>query len=120
MKISARNCIEGKVVAIHDGPVSTEVTVETPAGERIVSSITTTSAKPRPQGRQGLRGDQGLQRHARRRLIEFFNEFTLFIIVRQLSQATRIGVTKGEIQSSQHQQPRAFCWFISEVCGTRP
>ena len=39
MKISARNCIEGKVVAIHDGPV------ETPAGERIVSSITTTSAK---------------------------------------------------------------------------
>ena len=41
MKISARNCIEGKVVAIHDGPVSTEVTVETPAGER----ITTTSAK---------------------------------------------------------------------------
>ena len=45
MKISARNCIEGKVVAIHDGPVSTEVTVETPAGERIVSSITPTSAK---------------------------------------------------------------------------
>ena len=45
MKISARDCIEGKVVAIHDGPVSTEVTVETPAGERIVSSITTTSAK---------------------------------------------------------------------------
>lgn len=45
MKISARNCIEGKVVVIHDGPVSTEVTVETPAGERIVSSITTTSAK---------------------------------------------------------------------------
>ena len=45
MKISARNCIEGKVVAIHDGTVSTEVTDETPAGERIVSSITTTSAK---------------------------------------------------------------------------
>ena len=37
------------------------------------------------------------------------NEFTLFIIVRQLSKATQIGVTKGEIQSSQHQQPRAFC-----------
>ena len=45
MKISARNCIEGKVVAIHEGSVSTEVTIETPAGERIVSSITTTSAK---------------------------------------------------------------------------
>ena len=45
MKISARNCLEGKVVAITEGPVSTEVTIETPAGERIVSSITTTSAK---------------------------------------------------------------------------
>ena len=44
MKISARYCIECKFVATHDGPVSTEVTVETPAGERIVSSITTTSA----------------------------------------------------------------------------
>lgn len=45
MKISARNCLEGTVVAITEGPVSTEVTIETPAGERIVSSITTTSAK---------------------------------------------------------------------------
>lgn len=45
MKISARNCLEGKIVAIHEGPVSTEVTIETAAGERIVSSITTTSAK---------------------------------------------------------------------------
>ena len=45
MKISARNCLEGKVVAITEGPVSTDVTIETPAGERIVSSITTTSAK---------------------------------------------------------------------------
>ena len=45
MKISARNCIEGKIVAINEGPVSTEVTIETAAGEKIVSSITTTSAK---------------------------------------------------------------------------
>ena len=45
MNISARNCLEGKIVAIHEGPVSTEVTIETAAGERIVSSITTTSAK---------------------------------------------------------------------------
>ena len=45
MKISARNCIEGKIVAINEGLVSTEVTIETPADERIVSSITTTSAK---------------------------------------------------------------------------
>ena len=45
MKISARNCIKGTVVAIKEGPVSTEVTIETAAKERIVSSITTTSAK---------------------------------------------------------------------------
>lgn len=45
MKISARNCLEGKVIAITEGPVSTEVTVETPAGEKIVSTITTASAK---------------------------------------------------------------------------
>ena len=29
MKISARNCLEGKVVSIKKGPVSTEVTLET-------------------------------------------------------------------------------------------
>ena len=34
MKISARNCLEGTVVAINEGPVSTEVTIETPAGEK--------------------------------------------------------------------------------------
>ncbi len=45
MKISARNCLEGKIVEIKEGPVSTEVTIETAAGEMIVSSITTTSAK---------------------------------------------------------------------------
>ena len=44
MKLSARNCLQGKVVAIKNGPVSTEVTIETAAGEKIVSSITTTSA----------------------------------------------------------------------------
>lgn len=32
MKISARNCLEGKVVSIKKGPVSTEVTLETAAG----------------------------------------------------------------------------------------
>ena len=45
MKISARNTLVGKIVEIHEGTVSTEVTIETAAGEKIVSSITTTSAK---------------------------------------------------------------------------
>lgn len=45
MKISARNTLVGKIVEIHEGPVSAEVTIETAAGEKIVSSITTTSAK---------------------------------------------------------------------------
>lgn len=45
MKISARNCLEGKVVSIKKGPVSTEVTLETASGEKIVSSITSTSAE---------------------------------------------------------------------------
>lgn len=29
MKISARNTLVGKIVEIHEGPVSTEVTIET-------------------------------------------------------------------------------------------
>ncbi len=45
MKISARNCIEGTIKAIHEGPVSTEVTIEIAGGQQIVSSITTASAK---------------------------------------------------------------------------
>ena len=45
MKLSARNCLQGKVVAIKHGPVSTEVTIETAAGEKLVSSITSTSAE---------------------------------------------------------------------------
>ena len=44
MKLSARNTLEGKIVEIKKGPVSTEVPFETAAGEKIVSSITTTSA----------------------------------------------------------------------------
>lgn len=45
MRISARNCLKGKIVVIKEGPVTTEVTIETAAGEKIVSSITTNSAK---------------------------------------------------------------------------
>ena len=28
MRISARNCLEGKIVAIKEGPVTTEVTID--------------------------------------------------------------------------------------------
>lgn len=45
MKLSARNVLEGKVVSIKDGPVSTEVTIELACGTQVVSSITSTSAK---------------------------------------------------------------------------
>ena len=34
MKLSARNTLEGKIIAIKKGPVSTEVTIETAAGEK--------------------------------------------------------------------------------------
>lgn len=45
MKISARNCLKGTIIAIKEGSVTTEVTIETEAKEKIVSSITTASAK---------------------------------------------------------------------------
>ncbi len=45
MKLSARNCIEGKIVSIKKGPVSTEVVIQTAEGTQLVSSITTTSAE---------------------------------------------------------------------------
>ena len=45
MKISARNVLEGKIVAIVRGPVTTEVTLEIAPGVQIVSTITTTSAE---------------------------------------------------------------------------
>ena len=41
MKLSARNVLEGKVLSIKKGPVSTEVDIETKGGERVVASITT-------------------------------------------------------------------------------
>jgi molybdopterin-binding protein len=45
LKLSARNVLPGKVVALKEGPVSTEVTLEVAPGLQIVASITTTSAK---------------------------------------------------------------------------
>ena len=45
MKISARNILNGKVKKMVKGPVSSEVTVELPGGDTIVSVITKTSAE---------------------------------------------------------------------------
>ncbi len=44
MKISARNMIKGKVKAITQGAINTEVVVELPGGTEVVSIITKTSA----------------------------------------------------------------------------
>ena len=44
MKISARNFLSGKVIAIVRGPVTTEVTLEIAPGVQIVSTITSNSA----------------------------------------------------------------------------
>lgn len=45
MKISARNVLKGKVVAITHGAVNTEVVLELPGGTKIVSVITKSSAE---------------------------------------------------------------------------
>jgi molybdopterin-binding protein len=45
MKISARNILKGKVKSLIKGPVSSEVLVELPGGDVIVSVITKTSAE---------------------------------------------------------------------------
>ncbi|MDO5532835.1 molybdopterin-binding protein [Sutterella sp.] len=45
MRLSARNQLEGKIISLKQGPVSTEVVIETKAGEKIVSTITSGSAE---------------------------------------------------------------------------
>ena len=45
MKISARNSFKGRVLAISQGPVSTEVTIRIAPKLELVSVITTNSAK---------------------------------------------------------------------------
>ncbi|HEY1912928.1 MAG TPA: TOBE domain-containing protein [Vicinamibacterales bacterium] len=45
MKISARNTFSGKVTAMSVGPVSTEVTIRIAPNLKVVSVITTNSAK---------------------------------------------------------------------------
>lgn len=45
MKLSARNVLKGKVVKVVKGAVNSEVTLELPGGEQLVSIITNTSAE---------------------------------------------------------------------------
>lgn len=45
MKISARNVLNGRIVAIVRGPVTTEVTLEIAPGVQITSTITSNSAE---------------------------------------------------------------------------
>ena len=45
MKISARNQLRGKIVKLTPGAINTEVVIELPGGEKVVSIITKDSAK---------------------------------------------------------------------------
>ena len=45
MKLSARNVLKGKVKTVTAGTVNTEIVVELPGGEEIVSMITKDSAE---------------------------------------------------------------------------
>jgi molybdopterin-binding protein len=45
MKISARNVIRGRVVAIHEGAINSEVLIDIGGGTQLVSVITKTSVK---------------------------------------------------------------------------
>jgi molybdopterin-binding protein len=45
MKLSARNVLKGTVKSLTEGAVNTEVIVELPGGQEIVSIITKSSAK---------------------------------------------------------------------------
>jgi molybdopterin-binding protein len=45
MKISARNVLSGKVTRLVQGAVNTEVTIQLPGGNEVVSIITKASAK---------------------------------------------------------------------------
>jgi molybdopterin-binding protein len=45
MKLSARNVLKAKVIRVLKGAVNSEVTLELPGGEKLVSIITNTSAE---------------------------------------------------------------------------
>jgi len=40
VKLSARNCLTGKITAIHEGPISAEVTISLPSGAAVHATIT--------------------------------------------------------------------------------
>ena len=45
MKLSARNMLRGKVIKVVKGAINSEVIIELPGGEQLVSVITNTSVK---------------------------------------------------------------------------
>ncbi len=45
MKLSARNTLKGRVVKVTPGAVNSEVIIELPGGQQVVSIITKTSAE---------------------------------------------------------------------------
>ena len=45
MKLSARNILKGKVVKVTAGAVNSEVVIELPGGQQVVSIITKSSAE---------------------------------------------------------------------------
>lgn len=40
VKLSARNCLTGKITAVHEGPISAEVTISLPSGDAVHATIT--------------------------------------------------------------------------------
>ncbi|SIN71608.1 molybdenum-pterin binding domain-containing protein [Acetomicrobium flavidum] len=57
MKLSARNMLKGKIIKIVPGAVNSEITLELPGGQQVVSIITKASAE-----RLGLK--EGMEAYA--------------------------------------------------------
>ena len=45
MKVSARNTLKGKVIKMTDGAVNSEVVIELPGGQQVISIITKNSVE---------------------------------------------------------------------------
>ncbi len=65
MKLSARNILKGKVLKVVKGAVNSEVTIELPGGEKLVSIITNASVASLglEKRQRGLCSHQGIQHH---------------------------------------------------------